>query len=82
MALFKVNETAQVLFLKPSTDSDYPWVVLCYDPSIQGGKWVVWLVNDDGNTVVGTYHSTLQAARVDFDSYAEGTPAISRASPR
>ncbi len=78
MALFKVNETAQVLFLKPSTDPDYPWVLLCYDPAIQDNRWVVQLADDDGNTAFGGYHSTLEEARADFYALTEGsTPAIS-----
>ena len=77
MALLKVNESAQVLFLKPSTDPKYPWVVLCYDTAMRDDKWVVWLVDDDGNTAVGYYQPTLEKARADFDSRAEGTPATS-----
>ena len=77
MALLKVNETAQVLFLKPSTDPDHPWVVLCYDPAMRDDWWVIWLVDDDGDTVAGEYHTTLGNARTDFESRAEGTPATS-----
>ena len=77
MALLKVNETAQVLFLKPSTDPNHPWVVLCYDPAMTENYWVVWLVDDDGDTVTGDYHYTLGNARTDFDSRPDGTPVIS-----
>lgn len=77
MALVKVNERAQVLFLKPSADGRHPWVVLCYDTAMKNKKWVVWLVDDDGDTVTGGYHSTLEAAKADFDSRLEGKPVIS-----
>ena len=77
MALLKVNETAQVLFLKPSTDPDYPWIVLCYDPTMEGDKWIVQLADDDGDTAIGGYHSTLEEALDVFDSIAGGDPAIS-----
>ena len=76
MALLKVNESAQVLFLKPSTDPKYPWVVLCYDPAMQNDKWVVWFVDDDGDTIDGGYYATPEEARADFDSRPEGKPAI------
>ncbi len=77
MALLKVNKSAQVLFLKPSTDRNHPSVVLCYDPTMRNEKWIVWLADDDGNTVAGSFHSTLEEARVDFDARPEGTSAIS-----
>lgn len=77
MAVLKVNQSAQVLFLKPSTDSSHPWVLLCYDPAMGADRWVVWLADDRGDTVVGGYHSTLKDARADFDSRGEGEPAIS-----
>ena len=73
-----MNVSAQVLFLKPSTDLDHPWVVLCYDPRMRTEKWIVWLVDDAGDTIVGDYHSTLVDAKADFDSRGEGVPAISR----
>ena len=76
MALLKVNKSAQVLFLKPSTNPDYPWTVLCYDPAMRD-KWVVWLADDAGDTAFGGYHPTLEKARADFDSRVEGTPVIS-----
>ena len=77
MALIKVNDSAQVLFLKPSADGKYPWVVLCYDPDMQNDKWVVWLADDDGNTLSGGYYSTLEEARVDFSGRPNGKPTIS-----
>ncbi len=77
MALVNVNKSAQVLFLKPSTDPDHPWVVLCYDPAMKGDKWIVWRADGNGNTVSGGYHSTIKNARTDFDSRSEGAPAIS-----
>ena len=77
MALLKVNKSAQVLFLKPSTDRNHPSVLLCYDPTMRNEKWIVWLADDNGNTVAGSFHSTLEEARVDFDARAEGTAAIS-----
>ncbi len=78
MALLKVNQSAQVLFLKPSTDPDHPWVVLGYDPSMTTDKWAVWLVADAGFTsVAGGYYSTLKDAKADFDARGEGAPAIS-----
>ncbi len=77
MALLEVNESAQVLFLKPSTDPDHPWVVLGYDPRMNTGKWAVWLADDAGSTVIGRYHSTLEDAKADFDARGEGAPAIS-----
>ena len=76
MALLKVNESAQVLFLKPSTNSDFPWIVLCYDPTVKD-KWVVWQADDGGNTVHGNYKSTFEEAKAVFDSLPEGKPAIS-----
>ena len=77
MALFKVKKTAEVLFLKPSTDRDYPWVLVCYDPAMQDDRWVVQLADDDGDTVIAGYHSTLEEALAVFDSLARGAPAIS-----
>jgi uncharacterized membrane protein len=78
MALLKVNKSAQVLFLKPSEDyPDYPWIVLCYDPAMQNDKWIVWFADNDGKTITGGYHSTLEEAKAEFDSRPEGTPEIS-----
>ncbi len=77
MALLKVNNCAEVHFLKPSTDKKWPWVVLCYDPAAQTVKWPVWLIDGEGNTTDGGYHTTLEEAKADFDSRAEGTPIIS-----
>ncbi len=79
MALVKVNQSAQVLFLKPSTDSSHPWVVLCYDPAMGAHRWVVWLADDDGNTVSGGYHATIDEAQADFDSRPQGTGQLERA---
>ena len=77
MALLNVNKSAQVLFLKPSTDPNHPWTVLCYDPKMRDDKWVVWFANDAGNTIIGGYYPTLEQARADFDSRAEDAPVIS-----
>ena len=55
---------------------DFPWVVLCYDPSAQNDKWVVWFADDAGNTSVGRYHPTLAEARADFGSRQTGKPVI------
>ena len=69
MALLKLNESAEVRFLKPSKDHPHhPWVVLCYDPTATTDEWVVWLADDAGNTIIGGYHSTFNAAKADFDS--------------
>ena len=77
MALLKVNESAQVLFLKPSANGLYPWVVLCYEPNMGIDKWIVWLADDYGNTVVGDYFSTLEEAQADFDARPSDAPRIS-----
>ena len=77
MALLNVNESAQVLYIKPSTDPAHPWIVLCYDPTATFDNWVVWLADDAGDTISGDYHSTLEDAKTDFDSRREGAPAIS-----
>ena len=77
MALLNVNETAEVLFLKPSKDPGYPWLVLCYDPTMKD-PWVVWFTDDDGDTITGGYYATLEGARADFDSRPVGTPATSK----
>ena len=73
MALVAVHDSA-VLYMKPSTDPDHPWVVLCYDPSLRTQKYVVWNADDQGNTISGGYHSTLAEAREEFDSREEGEP--------
>ena len=75
MALLKVNR-AEVHFLKPSTDPDYPWIVLCYDPTAREKKWVVWFADDAGKTSVGIYLATLDEARTEFASRATGPPAV------
>jgi len=74
MALPIVNDTADVVLMKPSTDSSNSWVVLCYDHGLaeKGDPWVVWYADDDGNTIIGGYHGTFEKAKEDFDSREEG----------
>ncbi len=74
MALLTINDTADVILLKPSTDPNNPWVVLCYDHGLaaKGDPWVVWYAADDGNTITGGYHGKFEEAKQDFASRPTG----------
>ena len=73
MALVKVND-CDVLYMKPSTDPNYPSLVLCYDPSAKTKKYAVWFADDYGVTISGNFQPTFQKAKDYFDSRPEGEP--------
>ncbi len=67
MALLMIKD-CDVLYLKPSEQTGHPWAVVCHDPSAPTDKYVVWYVDEDGDTIVGGYHPTVQEALDDFHS--------------